>query len=211
MLTKLIQMQKYASNTDETGVSDLDAVLPDISNPQLHQEQLQFQNRFCKWDWMVASRQYNWQMVQGELAPLKSWKFSLSLWNEAVGFFPQLSWRVGDVSTSIYTLAFLFWHRTQRVPPVIVKDTEGKFSLIVQWLTQVFKDLSKLQVKACPNQVTFLPRTTLFSSQFFPCGTFQGGRIWMSDRERLSFAKFVAALPSTGKSAKAWAVQLQTL
>ena len=210
-LTKLIQMQKYASNTDETGVSDLDGVLPDISNPQLHQEQLQFQNRFCKWDWMVDSRQYNWQMVQGELVPLKSWKFSLSLWNEAVGFFQQLSWRVGDVSTSIYTLAFLFWHRTQRVPPVIVKDTEGKFSLIVQWLRQVFKDLSKLQVKACPNQVTFLPRTTLFSSQFFPCGTFQGGRIWMSDRERLSFAKFVAALPSTGRSAKAWAVQLQTL
>ena len=210
-LTKLIQMQKVKDQEQGSSNHESEVVSPECRVGAPPHDQSHFQNRFCKWDWFVDIRQYSWQMERRVISPLKSWKFSVQLWNEAVDFFQSLTWRSGDVSTSIYTLAYLFWYRTHRVPPVIVKDTEGKFSLIVQWLRQVFKDLSKMQIKACPPDVSFLPRSTLFCSQFFPCGLFQGGRIWMSDLERLAFAKFVAALPNSGKSAKSWAIQLQTL
>lgn len=155
----------------------------------------QFRNRFCKWDWGIDSAAYEWRMQVQQCNPPAKWNHSVDMWNKTVLFLGGIKWRTGESSVSIYTLAFLFWCRCGFTPPTLIKGTEGNFHLLVQWLRQILKDLKKLGIATFPGDVTFCVRSTMHTSQYFPCGTFKGGRVYMTHEERTLFARFVAALP----------------
>ena len=181
------------------------------SSSSLNQENSALRNRFCKWDWGLDEQQYTWSSDSRGQGPPKKWPHSPDLWVKTVDFLGQLKWRTGDCAVSIYCIAFLLWIRTKIIPPTLLKGTEGTFHLMVQWMRQVLKELNKLKVEIYPSSVKYCIRSTMHSSQYFPCGVFQNGRIYMTSHEKTLWAKFVAALPEGGKRAKHWAVQLHHL
>ena len=176
-----------------------------------NQECVALRNRFCKWDWGLDEQQYTWTSASRQHTPPKKWPHSQELWSRTVDFLGSLKWRTGDCAVSIYSIAFLFWIRTKIIPPTLLKGTEGTYLLLVQWLRQVLKELGKLKVEIYPSSVNYCVRSTMHSSQYFPCGTFLKGRVFMSSFEKTLLAKFVASLPEGGKRAKHWAVQLHYL
>ena len=200
---------------EDDQTNDLDVDPPQeaqsSSSSALNQDEVALRNRFCKWDWGLDEQQYNWSSVSSDHASPKKWPHSQVLWAKTVDFLGHLKWRTGDCAVSIYCIAFLFWIRTKIIPPTLLKGTEGTFHLMVQWIRQVLKELKKLKVEIYPSSVNYCVRSTMHASQYFPCGTFQKGRVFMTSYEKTMLAKFVASLPEGGKRAKHWAVQIHYL
>ena len=202
-LTKAIASLKPKSEDriNDPGVDPPNEVAPPSSS-SLNQEDAALRNRFSKWDWGLDEQQYTWSSASRGQGPPKKWPHSPDLWVRTVEFLGQLKWRTGDCAVSIYCIAFLFWIRTKIIPPTLLRGTEGTFHLMVQWMRQVLKELNKLKVEIYPSSVKYCIRSTMHSSQYFPCGVFQKGRIYMTSHEKTLWAKFVASLPEGGKRAK---------
>lgn len=207
-LSKLIQSAK-SSVVSEVNDEPSEQSEDEGERQTVNESELQrLQNRFCKWDWNISIDSFSLVMDRTDVSMPKKWQHSPAWWNRTVGFFQQLRWRQCDGSSSAYEMAFNFWFETRMTPPTLYKKSEGVFVLLVDWIRHVMRELKKLSIAICPNYIDFKPRAASWSSQYFPYGTFQGGRFYSSPECRLAFAKFVCSLPNGGKTPKDWAVQL---
>lgn len=200
-LSKLIQSMKISADEEVTHheVHEQSEVC-DNSHSAEETERQRFQNRFCKWDWDVPFGNYDAMMVQIHVPPPKKWQHSAERWQTTVSFFQQVRWRPCDDTCSAYELAFNFWFATRKAPPTIYKKSTGIFVLLVDWIRHVMRELKKLSISVFPEFVDFKPRAASWSSQYFPYGTFQGGRFYSSPECRLALARFVSNLPNGGKA-----------
>lgn len=207
-LSKLIQSAKTSTNGD----TDIEAAEQPENNedvPAAEEGELQrLTNRFCKWDWNISSDNFSLAMERIDIPPPKKWMHSAEWWYRSVRFVQNLRWRQCDGSSSAYELAFNFWYENRMTPPTLYKKSTGVFVLLVDWVRHVMRELKKLSVAVFPEFVDFKPRAASWVSQYFPYGTFQGGRFYSSPECKVAFARLVCNLPNGGKTPKDWAVQL---
>ena len=208
-LSKLIQSMKISAerdNSQQETVVMCESV--DGNQTNLDEERSRLRNRFSKWDWNIASREFSWSMTQDSVGPPRKWQHASEWWTTTLRFFQKVRWRQADDHCSAYELAFIFWFENRSTPPTLYKRSTGIFVLLVDWIRHVMRELKKLSISVFPDYVDFKPRAASWSSQYFPYGTFQGGRFYSSPECKVAFAKFVCSLPNGGKTPKDWAVPL---
>ena len=89
---------------------------------------IDYVNRFPKWDWHYAEIICDWIMQNAPCRP-RDWGYSNAMWNETLNFFQSLKWRrAEDTFVSVYELGIYFWLKVKSPPSEVIKGFSGRLS-----------------------------------------------------------------------------------
>ena len=158
-LCRLSKLLQYVNQDDnrQHGLANADHVVDNVDA----RDEIDYINRFPKWDWHHAEILYDWNMENAPCRP-RDWGYSDAMWIETLNFFQTLKWRrAEDTFVSVYELGIYFWLRVKSPPPEVIKGFSGRFINVVNWIRHFMRVVKKQKIQLFPILPLFWPENVV--------------------------------------------------